>query len=83
MTVADFAVFIFAHSVKLCGININNYANVKAWHDKLAQRPAFKEGLQVPLPYQFSDEAVTNSDAQDFYTMIRKYGGQMIKGSTD
>ncbi|KAI0413127.1 glutathione S-transferase [Xylaria grammica] len=83
MTVADFAVFIFAHSTKWCGIDINNYPNVKAWHDKLAQRPAFQKGLQVPLPYQFSDEAVSNPDAQDFYRMIRKYGGQMIKGATN
>ncbi|KAI8632841.1 glutathione S-transferase [Xylariaceae sp. FL1651] len=79
MTVADFADFIFAHSAKWCGVDISKYPNVKAWHGKLAQRPAFQKALQVPVPYQFSDEAVSNPDAQDFYKAIRKYGSQGIK----
>ncbi|KAI1350946.1 glutathione S-transferase [Xylaria sp. FL0043] len=83
MTVADFAVFIFAHSTRWCGIDISNYPNVKAWHDKLAQRPAFQKALQVPVPYPFSDEAVSNPDpgAQEFYKGMRKYGGQGIKAA--
>ncbi|KAI1246494.1 hypothetical protein MGN70_013394 [Eutypa lata] len=83
LTVADVAVFIFAHSAKWAGIDINAYPNVKAWHDKLARRPGFQKGLQVPVSYQFSDEAVSNPDAQEFYKMIRKFGGQAIKGWTD
>ncbi|KAJ8131975.1 hypothetical protein O1611_g1649 [Lasiodiplodia mahajangana] len=79
MTVADFAVFIFAHSAKWCGIDINHYPNVKAWHDKLAEREAFQKGLQVPVPYQFSDEAVSDPNAQEPYKMLRKMGGQGIK----
>jgi len=65
------------------GIDINEYTHLKAWHDHLAQRPAFQKALQIPVPYQFSDEAVMNPDAQDFYKMIRKYGGQFIKATTD
>ncbi|KAI0867610.1 glutathione S-transferase [Hypoxylon argillaceum] len=83
MTVADFAVFIFAHSAKWCGINISDYPNVKAWHDKLAERPAFKKALQVPVSYQFSEEAVSDPENQDFYKMIRHLGGQMIKGTAE
>ncbi|KAI9691902.1 MAG: hypothetical protein M1822_007975 [Bathelium mastoideum] len=83
LTIADIAVFIFEHSAKWCGIDIDEYPNIKAWHDKLAQRSAFKEGLQVPVPYQFSDEAVSNPDAQELYESARKYGGQAIKEWTE
>lgn len=83
LTVADIAIFIFAHSTKWCGIDINEYPHVKAWHDKLLERPAFQNGLQVPVPYQFKDAAVSDPDAQEFYRMQRKFGGQMIKGATD
>ncbi|ETS73700.1 hypothetical protein PFICI_14646 [Pestalotiopsis fici W106-1] len=82
LTIADLAVFIFAHSNKWCGIDINHYPHVKAWHDRIAQRPAIQKGLLVPVPYPFSDEAVSNPDNQEPYHMMRKYGGQMIKGAT-
>ncbi|KAI2638775.1 glutathione S-transferase [Hypomontagnella submonticulosa] len=62
LTIVDIAIFVFAHSTKWCGVDINEFPNVKAWHDKLAQRPAFQKGLQVPVPYPFSDEAVSNLD---------------------
>lgn len=55
------------------------YPNVKARLAKLAQRPGFQKGLQVPSPYMFGDEAVTNPDAQDTYKTRRKYGGWLIK----
>ncbi|KAI1386133.1 glutathione S-transferase [Hypoxylon trugodes] len=83
LTVADIAIFIFAHSGKWCGVDINEFPNVKAWRDKLIQRPAFQKGLQIPVPYPYSDEAVSSPNGQDFYTNLRKYGGQMIKGATE
>ncbi|KAI0146102.1 glutathione S-transferase [Xylariaceae sp. FL1272] len=85
LTVADFAIFIFAHSARWCGIDINEYAHVKAWAGKLAQRPAIQRALQVPVPYQWSDEAVSNpnSEAQEWYKTMRKFGGQAIKGWTE
>lgn len=36
----------------------------------------------MPVPYQFSDAAVSNPDAQ-FHMMIRKFGGQMIKAASE
>jgi glutathione S-transferase len=83
LTIADFAIFIFAHSCKWVGIDINESPNIKAWHDKLAQRPALQRGLQVPVPYRFSDEAVSNPQGQDFCKMIRKFGGQSIKAASE
>lgn len=83
MTIADFAIFIFAHSNKWCGVDITQSSNLKAWHDKLAQRPAFQKSLHIPIAYQFSDEAVVDPEKQEYYQMIRKYGSQGIKASTD
>lgn len=56
---------------------------MKAWRDKLLERPAFQKALQVPVPYPFSDAAVSPPESQDFYKTIRKYGTQMIKGATE
>ncbi|KAI1377945.1 glutathione S-transferase [Hypoxylon crocopeplum] len=85
LTIADIAVFIFAYSAKWCGIDIDQYPHVKAWRDKVAQRPGFQRGLQVPVPYKMYDEAVSNPDPDEqvFYRMIRKNGGRMIKEASD
>lgn len=82
LTVADIAIFIFTHSVNWAGLDLNAYPNVKAWHDKLAQRPGFQRGLQIPVPYQFSNEAVSNPDNVEMHRMMRKFGGQAIKSWT-
>ncbi len=74
LTVADVAVFIYAYSAKWAGIDINRYPNVKV----SLQWPGFQMGLQVPIPYQFSDEATSNPNDQDFYKMPRKFGGQAM-----
>jgi hypothetical protein len=83
LTVADIAIFIFAHSSSWCGINIDESPHIKQWCDKLLKRPAFQKGLQTPVPYPFSDEAVTNPDTVDNYKFMRKMGGQMIRNATE
>ncbi|GAB1314340.1 hypothetical protein MFIFM68171_04550 [Madurella fahalii] len=83
LTIADIAIFLFAHSAKWCGVEINDFPHVKAWKDRLAERPAFQKGLQTPVPYPFSDEAVSDPKSQEFCTMIRKMGSQMMKQATD
>lgn len=82
LTIADIAVFSYANSAKWCNVDVDEFPNVKLWRDKLLGRPAFQRGLQVPVPYQFNDAAVSDPDSQ-FYSMIRKVGGQMIKGATE
>lgn len=37
----------------------------------------------IPVPYQYSDAAVSDPNKQEFYKMQRKLGGQMMKGGTD
>lgn len=83
LSLADIAVFIFAHSGKWCGVDISEYPHVKAWHEKMAQRPAFQKALQVPEPYPYSDAAVSDPKAQEFYNMQRKFGSQAIKAASD
>lgn len=83
LTIADMAIFVFAHSTTWCGVDINEFPHVRAWHDKLAQRPAFQKAVEVPVPFPFSNAAVVDPAGQDFYFNMRKYGGQFIKGSTE
>ncbi|KAI2602126.1 glutathione S-transferase [Hypoxylon sp. NC1633] len=83
LTVADMAIFIFTHSAKWTGLVIDEYPHVKAWHDRLAQRPAFKTRFQAPAPYNFSDEIVSDPERQEFLKMLRKFGGQAMKRATD
>lgn len=64
-------------------MEINEFPHVKAWKEKLEQRPAFQKGLQTPMPYLFSDEAVVKPEVQEFCTMVRKMGSQMIKKATE
>ena len=63
-------------------MDTNDYPHVKAWHEKLLQRPAFQRGLQVPVPFMFSDEAVSNPDAS-LLRSIRKAGAQSFKKFAD
>lgn len=39
--------------------------------------------MSTPIPFKFSNEAVSNPDAQDFYKDMRKFGSQGIKMATD
>lgn len=81
LTIVDISIFIFAHSAAWCGIDISEFPHVEAWVGRLLERPAFQKGLQVPVPYPFSDAAVTNKEAPEFYNFFRKFGSQMIKSA--
>ena len=85
LTVADIAVYVYAKCAKWCGIDTSEFPHVKAWVEKLDQRPAFQKGLQAPKPLPFRDDGVTNPDpdAQDYYKKVRKFGTQGIKAATE
>lgn len=34
--------------IDFSGLNINEWPNVKAWYDRLKERPGFMRGLDVP-----------------------------------
>lgn len=83
LTVADIAVFLYADSTAWCGVDIDEFPHVKAWHDRLLQRPALHRGLQVPVPYPFSNKTVVEPYNQEFLKNIRKFGSKAIKGATE
>lgn len=64
-------------------MDIDEFPNVKAWHDKLLQRPAFQKALQVPAAYPFSNRAVVDPDNQEFCRYIRKFGSKAVKMASD
>ncbi|KAK8131946.1 hypothetical protein PG999_000119 [Apiospora kogelbergensis] len=83
MSVADFAAFVFAHSAKWCGIDLKEYPAVAAWHDRLAQRPAFRKALRASGGYPFGDEETSQTDGEklEFLKMVRKNGTQGMKAA--
>jgi glutathione S-transferase len=83
LTISDIAIFIFTHSCIWCGVDINEWPHAKEWCERLAQRPAFKKGLECPVTYPFSDAAVSSTDNLDWYKSLRKNGTQFIKGASE
>ncbi|KAI0167627.1 glutathione S-transferase [Pestalotiopsis sp. NC0098] len=83
LTIADCAVFMYVHSSKWCGVDITESPHIQAWHAKVAQRPAFQKGLQVPVPYPFSDEMVSDPGTLETFQAQRKFGSQGIHAASE
>lgn len=49
-SIADIATFPWVHLYEFQGIDISRYPHVKAWHDKIAARPAVVSGLSLVPP---------------------------------
>jgi GSH-dependent disulfide-bond oxidoreductase len=47
-SIADIATFPWVTIYEKYGINLNDYPNLKRWHDAIAQRPAVQRGMQIP-----------------------------------
>lgn len=47
---ADIATFCWIFAAPWAGLTLDKYPNLKAWHDKILERPAVREGLDVPEP---------------------------------
>ncbi|KAM7213885.1 Glutathione S-transferase, C-terminal-like protein [Rhypophila decipiens] len=82
-TIADIAVFIYAYSAAWCGVDINDFPNVKAWIGRLVERPGFQKGLQVPSPYSYSDPQVLDPGMTEAHGPGRKFGSLYIKMCTE
>ncbi|KIW06557.1 uncharacterized protein PV09_02987 [Verruconis gallopava] len=83
LTVADIAIFIWAMSASWCGVDISEFPAVKAWRDRIAQRPAIQRGLKVPMPYPFTDDKVTDPKRRGIYEMIQKHGKEMNRSELE
>lgn len=82
-TMADFAVFVYAHSAKWCGIDVSDYPHVQAWCEALANRPGVQRGLQFPTPYVTSDEGVVSPANQDTLRRMRAHFSKAFKEASD
>ena len=45
---ADISTFCWVFAAPWAGVELDDFPNVKKWMDKIAERPAVKEGLDVP-----------------------------------
>jgi GSH-dependent disulfide-bond oxidoreductase len=48
LTIADVATWPWIHSHEWAGVSLGEFANLRRWHDALAQRPAFQKGITIP-----------------------------------
>jgi hypothetical protein len=47
---ADIACWVWVFGAPYSGITLDQYPNLKAWHDKILDRPAVNEGINIPTP---------------------------------
>jgi glutathione S-transferase len=48
-TVADIALWTWARILAFAGLDIAEFPNVQAWHNRVSQRPAVQTGSNIPL----------------------------------
>ena len=46
----DIATFCWVFSAPWAGLTLDKYPSLKAWHDRIMERPAVQQGLDVPEP---------------------------------
>lgn len=54
-TIADIAHWGWLASAGWAGVELDEFPAVKAWEDRMAQRPAFEKGRHVPTPHTIKD----------------------------
>lgn len=47
-SIADIAIFPWAHRHEWQGVQLSDYSNVRRWFDEVAARPAVERGMNVP-----------------------------------
>ena len=47
---ADISTFGWVFAAPWAGLSLDEFPNLKKWHDRILERPAVKEGLDVPEP---------------------------------
>ncbi|GAB4576513.1 MAG: glutathione S-transferase N-terminal domain-containing protein [Rhodothalassiaceae bacterium] len=59
-SIADIANWCWVRSHAWCGLSIEDLPNLKAWHDRIAARPAAIRGVGIP-PRSLDDEAAVKA----------------------
>ena len=69
---ADISTFGWVFAAPWAGVELSEFPNVQRWMDRIAERPAVKEGLDVPEPNSMKEmmkdpkkmqEAIDNAQA--------------------
>ena len=58
----------------VAGISIDDLPNVKAWMQRIEERPAVKRGIDTPEPFD-RDALNDPKKAQETIDMVRKFTG--------
>lgn len=66
-SIADIANWVFVDHSGFAGVGIDlgRWPNLETWHGRIAQRPAVKRGVQVPLPPIGRNEVLRKKMADD------------------
>jgi len=49
-SIVDIAHFAWIHTVKRMGFSFEQYPNLTAWYERIADRPAVAKGIKIPAP---------------------------------
>jgi glutathione S-transferase len=49
-SIADIAHFGWTHIARIIDFDFSQYTHMRAWHERVAQRPAVREGITFPEP---------------------------------
>lgn len=58
------------------GVEVDEFPNLKKWMDKIAERPAVKEGLDVPEPNMMKE---IMGDPEKMQKLIDESQAMMVK----
>ncbi|KAL2759188.1 hypothetical protein ACRALDRAFT_1069283 [Sodiomyces alcalophilus JCM 7366] len=65
VTVADIACWGWVASAAWCGVDIDEFPNLKTWLHKLLERPGFEKGRHVPDRHTAFDQAKMSQEEMD------------------
>jgi glutathione S-transferase len=76
-TIADLACFSWINWAEWAGVDVGEFEEVKAWLDRINERPAVKRGLDVPEPFKMK-EKMKNKEGEEEYA--KHHSGWVMQG---
>lgn len=66
MTIADLACFSWVNWAEWAGVDVSEFKEVSKWLERLNERPAVKQGLNVPEKFKMK-EMMQSKDGEEEY----------------
>ncbi|CZT00353.1 related to glutathione S-transferase GstA [Rhynchosporium graminicola] len=66
LTIADIACFSWVNWAEWAGVGLDEFPEVKAWCEKINERPAIKRGLDVPEPFTMKEKMKSKEGEKEF-----------------